>query len=171
MAVKVGNQIPLVVQISDEDTGVFPRAIVRDAAGVPIAGSPVALSHVALGLYKNTSLVMPATDRVFAQYQIFQDAGFTIRHPIHADTLLDVFERDTISEALDALNKANGLKGDITGFVDDIVSGLSGVVLDDDVLLGVSIDDDALVGSVQDAEELTGYLFTDEIITGTVVDC
>lgn len=85
-----GDTLDLRLQLSDGQTGKFPLAHVFDASGVEIAGSPVALTHVARGLYINGSLIMPSTDQVFVQYISYDDSLHIVQS---ADEIisLDVF--------------------------------------------------------------------------------
>lgn len=149
MPVKPGNPIPLALQLLDEEIAAFPRVLLRDAAGTPLGASPVSLAHLANGLYRDTSVVMPATDRVYAQFQVFADAGHTIRHPVHPDTLLEVFERDFILEKLDAL-----LLGAIPG----------------QELLGYVEEAGELLGFIEDSNELVGFLESDSELVGFVME-
>jgi hypothetical protein len=170
MPVKLGDPIPLVLQISDDDAGVFPQAVVLKDDNTPVTGSPVALTHVSGGLYRNTSLLMPASPRVHAQYRVYEDSGFLNRHPIHSDTLLDVFERDTIAESLAAFSTTQ--KGDITGYVDDLEMDLLGLVEDEMGLSGEILDDDfGLEGFVEGEEFLVGTLSDSGELVGTAIEC
>lgn len=71
-----GAQILLRAQLAKADTGRFVKVSVRDSTNAAIAGSPVTLTHVADGLYTDSSLVMPSGN-VYAQYEVYTDAGLT----------------------------------------------------------------------------------------------
>jgi hypothetical protein len=166
MQVKIGDPIPLALQASDDDTGLFPRAILYDASGAPLGSNPTDLAHVSGGLYKDLSVLMPNSQVVFAQYRVYQDSGHTIRHPLHSDTLLDIFERAT----LDVTVQTNA--GDISGYVDDIEMGAKGFVDDLGGLVGTIVDVSGLSGFVSDEEEiLYGSLDDSGSLTGLLHDC
>lgn len=74
----VGDAVPLYLQLYDNATDKFVRTTVRDATGAQITGSPVDLTHVALGLYQSLALVMPATKFVTVQYIVYDDSGYTV---------------------------------------------------------------------------------------------
>lgn len=88
----VGDPIPLSVQLHDGATGKFVRARVYDPAGAEITGSPISVPHVAGGLYKVNTLVMPDETHVVAQYKVYDDAPFTTPSSVHGDAS-DIFER------------------------------------------------------------------------------
>jgi len=77
MGIPLGGVIPIQLQLSRGETNRFPLAHVYDASGSEISGSPVALVHLANGLYRNTSLTMPSTAFVMAQYLVYTDSGHT----------------------------------------------------------------------------------------------
>lgn len=175
MLVKPGEFIPLSIQLSDEDATGFPQATLLDDTNTPLVGSPVALSHVSGGLYRNTLVQMPVTARVFAQFRIYQDGTYTVRHPIHSDTLLDVFERDTISEALASLALGSSgpseQLGDITGFIEDSRLSLVGSLEDSGLLAGEITAQDTLIGLVTEVSGLVGNLFDAGELVGIIKDC
>ena len=87
----VGAVIELNLQLFDGDTGKFVHAHVKDGAGVDVAGSPFALTHVGNGLYSDDSFAMPAgTTQVTATYIVYNDAGFTIESGTHSRAI-DVY--------------------------------------------------------------------------------
>lgn len=88
MNLKINDPIPATLQLFDNDETMHVRAIVR-AADKTVLGT-VTLSHIADGLYANTDLVTPATSFVSIQYEVFEDAGFTVPSELHS-TALDVF--------------------------------------------------------------------------------
>ena len=77
MDIKLGDPLPLFLQLGDAETNLFPRAEVRDATGAAVVGSPFALTHVASGMYKNTSYTPTVAGNYFAVYTVYTDAGFT----------------------------------------------------------------------------------------------
>lgn len=71
---------PLRVQLADGNPAVFPRAVIRDSSGSPVA--TVDLAHIANGLYGGsyTFLVVGYYSVV---YTMFADAGYTVPSPTY----------------------------------------------------------------------------------------
>jgi hypothetical protein len=86
--IHTGQPLPLRLNAFDGNTGLFPRAILRDATDAIIA--TVDLSHVGDGLYKNDAQTFPATTLVTAVYKVYSDAGHTLLDQNYQD-MLDVF--------------------------------------------------------------------------------
>lgn len=124
----VGDSIVLSLQLFDGATNKYPRARVFDADGSEISGSPVALTHVAGGLYRNAALTMPDSAQVEAQYKVYDDAGFTTPSTTHSDALDVIYKTDVAPDSL---------------------------VISDDDLVGVVSSEDSLSGSVS-TDDLTG---------------
>lgn len=118
--IRVGDQIPIQVQLFDGATGKFPRAVVRDAAGATISGSPFSLTHVATGQYSNAAAVMPSTAFVTVQIAVYNDAGFTTLSSDHEITL-DEFDLDESSLAATALDNTVWTNAK-AAFVDVVIS-------------------------------------------------
>ena len=78
-----GEILPLSFQLLDSDATKFCRAIVTNPAGVPIAGSPVALINIGGGKYSSDAVTMPNLDYVEVRYEPYDDALFTIVDPDH----------------------------------------------------------------------------------------
>jgi len=75
---KQGDPIPITVQLALGETDRFIRAVLRDQNGIGILGSPVVLTHVGEGTYKDMSVSMPGTRFVTASYKSFLDSGLSI---------------------------------------------------------------------------------------------
>lgn len=74
----VGDPIPLFLQLADYNPTKYVQAYVQNPAGNPIAGSPFTLvPDDATGSYRNQTAFMTADSWLFAQYLVFDDAGFT----------------------------------------------------------------------------------------------
>ena len=73
----LGEIVELSNQLWNGDPTKFVRAVVRDAAGDELTGSPFALTHVGNGKYTNNSLAMPNENRIDVTYETYDDAGFT----------------------------------------------------------------------------------------------
>lgn len=126
---KVGDVIPLSLQLDDGTTDKFVRAVVRDASGSPITGSPFSCAHVAGGQYESLTALMPNTAFVTVQFKVYTDSGFT------------------------TLSTSNGDAQDIFELNDDRVRGedeLIGTVEDESPLVGVVDTISPLIGSVEE---------------------
>lgn len=108
-----GETIPLSFQLLDQDGTKFCRAVLSNPSGTPLAGTPVAMTHLGGGKYTNDSVLMPNEDYVECRYEPYDDAAFTIPDPDHL-VGTDVFRLeipDSIFLDLlnQILNKLNGL--------------------------------------------------------------
>jgi hypothetical protein len=82
--ISVGASLPLALQLHDGATGKFVRAHVRNQAGTAVTGSPFSLTHVANGLYTNSSYTVLITEtKLTATYITYDDAGFTTESVFH----------------------------------------------------------------------------------------
>ena len=171
---KVGEKVYLKLQLDQDETDLFPQAIIVDESGAPIVGSPVSLSHSANGLYLDDSLSMPAKDEVIATYRVYDDSGHTKRAFRYATTI-DVFYRDFNAETLNNIESAvnsllaGGLPGDLTGYIVD-EGLLDGAIIDSQTIMGEIFEDGQLVGFIEELE-LTGYIFDTGELVGYVPDC
>jgi hypothetical protein len=86
----IGDKIPLQSQTGNYSINEFAQAVVLNAAGVPILGSPFALTPDAKGFYSNNTAVMPNTPWVSVAIRFFQDSGFTIPSITNGGTDYDV---------------------------------------------------------------------------------
>lgn len=111
--VKVGDGIPLRLQLSDEDSGAFPQAVLRDPTGSELPGSPVDLGHEGDGLYTNNAVSFPDEEFIIAQYKVYQNGGHTIRHECHPDTIEETFVRNIEEEAKTVRVPSGGLIIDV----------------------------------------------------------
>lgn len=75
--VVVGDQIPLTWKAGDGRTDLFVRVCVFDEAGVDLPASPITLTHVKKGNYRDLSITMTDTVHIVGDYKAFEDAGFT----------------------------------------------------------------------------------------------
>ena len=83
ISIPPGEPIRLSVILWDRDTTKFVQARIFNDAGVELAGSPMAVAHVASGLYDEPNgPTMPTTPvRVIAN--AYDDAGFTVLSSTH----------------------------------------------------------------------------------------
>lgn len=171
MKFKINQIVPLLLQLTDEDNGLYPQAILRDDTGTQI-GLPLDLANVGNGLYKNTTFQMPSTSYITAQYKVYQDALHSIKSYRHPDTIKEVFYRDFAGEAIDSILSsintllAGGFKGDLEGFVLD-AGQLLGIIEDSENISALLEDSGNIVGFVEE-DELIGMLASDESITGYI---
>lgn len=91
---KVGDSLILSLILEDGVTNKFPRAYAYDASGSAISGSPVDLAHVANGLYRDTSLLMPNTQAVSCVFKVFSDSGHTTLDASYSQELDTFFRED-----------------------------------------------------------------------------
>ena len=103
IALKVGEPIPLAALLTTRETTKFVRAIVRDADGVEIAGSPFNVPHLANGFYFYDLVLMPNTPSITVEYDAFEDAGFT--SPSFIDPSGERFDLDEFGSQLDKLRE------------------------------------------------------------------
>lgn len=91
---KIGETVPISLQLFDGATNKYPRARLYKIDGTELSGSPVALSHIANGLYKNSAFSMPNENAVIVQYRVFNDAGFTTESGLHSAAMETFFLED-----------------------------------------------------------------------------
>lgn len=176
--VQLGRKIYLKLQLGDDDALLFPQVTLLDKDGSTVAGSPISLPHIAAGLYKDDSIVMPATDEVTAHYRVYSDALHTIRDTSHCDTLMDVYQRDFNSDLLDQINTnissilSGNLPGDqVLGFIEDSEE-LTGLIIDDELsLIGQLFDGEELVGQILEEELLEGFLDSPDVSVIGFIEC
>ena len=116
--VSLGSALSLTLQVYDGKTNVFPRANVYDASFAEVAGSPFVLSHVANGLYKNSSgFTPPSSGLYYAIYTVYSDNSYA--------TVLGRYSR--ANDEFDV----NTLIADTLGLNDKIGSPASGSIAED----------------------------------------
>ena len=99
--VELGTVAVLSLQTYDGDVAVFPQARVYDKNFSEVSGSPFALTHVAGGLYKNTSFT-PTTQGIYhATYKVYSDSGFTAQLKRHA-IVMDEFDVNNLFNDIDS---------------------------------------------------------------------
>lgn len=125
---RVGEAIRINLQLFDGATGKYPRAFVYKPNGSQVTGSPVALAHVANGLYENAALVMPDEVEVRAVIKVYNDALFSTLSSTHSDAL-EVYQRED--------------EGSVNGSAD---------------LIGTIQTEDDLVGQLQTNDDASGVV-------------
>jgi len=163
-SIRLGDTIPLNLQLFDGDTTKYVRAIVRDPTDVEITGSPFTLPHVGDGLYKLYTEAMPNVDYLISTYQVFDDAGFTSKSELHSDATDIFLQAFPIAETIEILNLVNDMvqNGVISKGIADV---LIGSLVDNERYVG-HINDASLVGRVDDAD-LVGSV-SDSALEGSI---
>lgn len=128
MNLKPNDIIPLVLQLFDNATNKFVRAVVRDSDDAAISGSPFSLAHEADGLYTNKTAVMPNKAFVSVQYLIYDDAGFTTLSSTHSSVAIEI-----------------PLQSDIAA----LSNSITGIVFDESIINGY-VESNTLVGTVEE---------------------
>ena len=80
---KQGQEIPLSFLAHDGDNSLFVEAVILDDDDNELAFSPVLLTNVGEGRYRNRSYTMPGTPTLAVTYVPYLDAGRTILSQIH----------------------------------------------------------------------------------------
>lgn len=99
-----GSNLVLNVLLNDGNSGKYPLAYVYDDDFVEIGASPIALSHVAHGLYSNLSISVP-DGRYIVVYVVFDDVGHTNPSGLYGRTtdtfdVNDIVDVNAISEGV-----------------------------------------------------------------------
>ena len=178
---KLGDVVPLSVQLFDGDPNLFAGAIVTDNDGVAVSGSPFALVSIGEGLYELDTFLMPNKSFVSAVYKIFLDSGFTSESPIHSDSIdnfplifIDQEFIDAITEVkvLLELILAKGVTVEIQGIVDQADEIIGSLLKQDEEIKGiVEASEDDIIGIIEDKEkEVKGIVDDNEEIEGDIDD-
>ncbi len=100
-----GDEIPLVLFLEGGDTDLYPRAVIRDAAGAVV--DTVDLTHQADGIYINAgaAVLMPATPQVSVHFKVYAEATYTTES-VRYNPVVDIFARllDAIKAKTDQMN-------------------------------------------------------------------
>lgn len=141
LGLQIGEPIPLGARLYDRDENKFVQARLYDATDTELAASPVALSHLAGGLYTDLSVAMPNTSYVRANYDVYDDPGFVNLSPIH--------QPDTEQFFIDQVSQ------DVSNILSEVVMpDLIARIQDEEVLLAaVQEEDEILTASIVDAIE------------------
>ena len=158
IALKEFESIPLAILLEDRDTSKFVRATVRNATGAQISGSPFNVPHLSNGLYFSIAVGMPNTKNIIVEYDIFDDAGFTIESDHEPDG--ERFDLDELASIIDAMIKAD-LKAEISD-LSDLVAQIS----DTNVIKAVITETD--LSSKIDEDETLKADISDENLEGDI---
>lgn len=133
--VKVGDPIPLQLQLPDGDTGQYVQVHLHDNTGTPLAGSPFALTHILEGSYEDvTTVLMPDTPLVMGTFEVYKDAGFTKPNLIYCDAS-EIWEKNQVLDKVCAIQT----------IVTSILAGAAGADLE-----GILIENGGLEGILED---------------------
>lgn len=156
--VKKDDKIPLSLQLSTEVTTAFVEANLFDDTKTELGASPVTLTHDADGHYINSAVDFPLSSLVFVIYRVWTDGTKTARHPLHCDTIEDIFPRDIPSEKLENLNiddfnkLLSGVQGEFTATTE--AQDLRAQIESDNIS-SANIEDSELSATI-DIKDLTG---------------
>jgi hypothetical protein len=120
---KIGDPMPLCLQLADRLTDKYVQATLRDDEGTTL--ETVNLSHVSEGLYADFLTPFP-NDTVFVtcQYLVYDDSGYTVLSEDEG-AALDTFFRDpesgggAICDGFDNITGVVESGGAIVGVVED----------------------------------------------------
>lgn len=89
---QIDTPIRLNLQLSDGDESLplQVKAFIKDHEGQLLLQDPVELYHVGLGLFKNSTIIMPDLPEVTVQYLVYEDDGVTLA-PYSID--IDIFTK------------------------------------------------------------------------------
>lgn len=133
----VGDPMPLLNQIFDYASDVFPLAYIRDDATLPAPGTPVILTHVALGLYANITVPLPSSLFMSAQFVVYDDSGHTVVSGSDGGSMGIIFQEGS---PLSSFPSDTGLVGIIDSLLVNPINGLQDVlVTNSDRVLNVRI--------------------------------
>lgn len=179
---KLGETVPLSHQLHDGNETKFVQAVVRDASGTELVGSPFPMPHLTFGRYESTALSMPNASFLSVTYLTFDDSlftelsGFTIGTDVFELVVLDQDLIDLLAELKDKLDTLLGKIDDLLG-VNIILEGevsegeeLEGIVVNEEELKGIVEEAQEVMGQVDEVEELIGDIGSDEL-EGTVEEC
>ena len=119
ISVPSGANIPLQLQLFDGLTNQYPRARVYNSAFTEISGSPFNLTHLAGGLYLNTtSIVAPADGIYTAIYTVYSNSGHTTVNKAYSIET-DTFSVDSTTSSRQSTSTALSQYSAIIGDIDD----------------------------------------------------
>lgn len=148
---KIGDPIPLGLQLFDLDATKFVRARIFLADATEHPDSPVSMPHIADGFYEDDSVPMPNSLWVHCTYQVYNDAAFTQLSDIHQAAAETIF-LDQAAEALDNfITLAQG-------------SDLTAKMEEDDMLKAKLVEDEVLRAVIVPEAEVEEVI---NIIEGT----
>ena len=108
MLLRLGQTLPIALQIANGATAVFVRAFLYDATGTQLSGSPVSVPHRANGFYATNAVTMPNSSIVYVQYIVYTDASFATLLTTQA-RVLETYVLDTSIAAIrDDLERTGG---------------------------------------------------------------
>jgi len=99
---KLGDIIPLGLWLNTKATNKFVRVSLYGNDGIELAASPVLLTHLAKGFYRDRTIPMPQTDFVDCLFEVFDDAGLTT-HTSDEVGNVETFQLSTLEESIDTI--------------------------------------------------------------------
>ena len=158
--IQAGQLLPITFQLHDLDDTKFCRAVVRDHTGSQVGFSPVVLSNVGSGQYRNYSATMTNVPFLTATLEAYDDAGFTIISDTHGSAEEKFVQTASSQEIINLLNELKSLirTGSIDGIqlqlVDEIISLVTvdtekiSIELSDGVMPKIILEDDENISSI-----------------------
>lgn len=113
--IDVGQSVPIVLQINDGNTGLYPQAEIRDHNNILL--NTLNLVHIASGCYK-IYYIMPAVDFIVSTYIVYSDSNHTTEDTNYyrdVDIFVNVNYKNDLSNIQTNLNNPNQYKADISG--------------------------------------------------------
>ncbi len=150
---KGGEQIPLNVQLSEFETGLYPQAILRNHATMAeLASSPVDLDDAGDGAYLDESIPMPSDHNVFVTYKVYTDAGHTKLAIQDAGTDLFVLDTTEIERLTD---KATAIVLEADNVIAEVRESVDLVAeIPQDVCLAPIIGSESVVAEIRESNEI-----------------
>lgn len=166
---KIGDTIPVSVQLFDNDTTKFVNVLVRDATGAHLTGSPKTIAHIGGGLYEDTTFLMPNTSHVSVVYKIYDDVGLTTPSAIHGssnDIIPLTIDNDVLLAIQNLLAKL--ITAETVNVVPEEVVSVT-VEAQDEVAVDVTPQETVTVDKTADATQSVGV--TDESTVTVKEEC
>ena len=169
--IKVGDPVPVVLQIVKSESGLYPQAEIRDDAANLL--TTLNMTHEAGGLYVTSTYNMPDEEFVKITYIVYTDAGYTTESSSYLRSI-DVFVKDESNTVVpDVAGTSAGLHATTDGLV-TVVDGVVDTILVDTDELQTNQGNWATATSVTVSDK-TGFSLSDvgvdaildEIVEGT----
>ncbi len=160
--ITVNDPIPLTLQLHDGAENKYPQAIIRDSAGSTILGSPVDLSHIGNGLYRDLTKTLASPQIISVTFVTYDDASHTTESSEHQMATVD-YEIVPVTTSVDTPVFTTGEK-ELVGVIPEQAKLLGQI---ENVTLYGIIQETELVGNVT-LEEVEGVIGPETILLGEV---
>jgi len=156
---KVGEKLNLKLALSNGLEDKFVRAYLRDEAGLDLGFQT--LTHLANGVYSESTQTMPNKAQVTALFKVFNDAGF-LDEACEFPRVLDIFD-------LDLLDPLQLVPIPAAVFANFESSAIEAKVLEGGAV-NVDIENNAAVDAVISQDEIKTLIESDSEIEGVLND-